>query len=88
MTLYSEEVQARLHSYTWPRALIVDVVEYKDHLGLRLYRDNFETFDGVEKEFIAKQINGAITEIRKMGCPIYLEVEKGNGKLQEGQSHA
>lgn len=79
-SLYSTEVKQTLGRFEWPKGLIIDVVEYDNHLGLRLYRDNFETFDGVDKEFIAKQIGGAIAAVREKGCPLYLEVARGNGK--------
>lgn len=79
-SLYTDEVKKTLSRFTWPKGLIIDVIEYEDHLGLRLYRDNFETFDGVDKEFIAKQVGGAITSVRQRGCPLYMEVAAGNGR--------
>jgi len=77
--LYSDEAKRVLHSYEWPADLVIEIVEYEDHMGFRLFRDNFESFDGVDKEFIAKQVGGAITAVRKLGCPMYLEVSRGHG---------
>lgn len=84
MTLYSDEVKALLRSYDWPTGLIVDIIEYSDYIGVRLHRDNFETFDGVDKQFIAKQVGAAIEAVRKRGCPCYMEVVKGDGKSVRG----
>lgn len=55
------------------------VVEYDEHLALRLYRDNFETFDGIDKEFAAAQVAAAIYRVRQYGCPCYIECVEGNG---------
>lgn len=84
MTLYSDEIKSLLRNYNWPAGLVVDIIEYSDYLGMRLYRDNFETFDGVDKQFIAKQVGGAIEAVRKRGCPCYMEVVKGDGKNVSG----
>lgn len=80
MTLYSDEIKQLFRHYQWPTGLIVDIIEYPDYLGVRLYRDNFETFDGVDKQFIARQIGASIEAVRKKGCPCYMEVVKGDGK--------
>jgi len=72
--LYTAEVRELLHSYKWPKGLIVHVVEYQNHISLRLYRDNFITFDGVDMEYVAKVINEALSKINKLGCPCLLEV--------------
>lgn len=82
-TLYSEEIKELVRSYSWPKNLIFEIVEYRDplpHLGFRLFRDNFETFDGVDKEVIAKMVGAAIVAVREKGCPCYLEVSKGDGR--------
>lgn len=80
MTLYTDEIKQMLselaRTHTLPRGLVFDVVEYEHHLALRLYRDNFETFDGVDKQQIANKIGDIILRIRQKGVPCYMEVEK------------
>jgi hypothetical protein len=48
-------------------------------LALRFYRDNFESFDGIDKQAIAAEVQRLFTKVRGMGCPFYLEVEAGHG---------
>lgn len=84
VTLYSDEIQQIVRSYDWPKNLVVEIIEYEDYLGFRLFRDNFETFDGVEKEQIAKMVGAAIFAVRQKGCPCYMEVVKGDGKRVRG----
>jgi len=78
-TLYSKDVRALIHSRPWPSGLIVDIEEYDEHLQFILYRDNFNAFDGVDKEQIAQQVRVVMESIRKTGIPIYMEVRRGNG---------
>lgn len=76
-SLYDDEAKKILRSYNWPKGLVIDVVEYTNplpHLNIRLYRNNFETFDGVDKEYISKMIGEAIMRVRKLGCACFLEV--------------
>lgn len=74
-SLYTIDIANILRSYRLPNTLVVDVIEYEEHLALRLYRDNFEAFDGTDKEYIAKKIGAAVNKVRSLGCPMYLEVE-------------
>lgn len=78
-SLYTDEVKLIVRSVKFPKGLRADVVEYKDYLGFRLYRDNFESFSGEDKLFISAQIKKLFEIVRGYGCPFYLEVEKGNG---------
>lgn len=78
-SLYTDEVKQIVRLPQWPDTLAMEVVEYDTHLGLRLFRDNFETFDGVEKEVIAKTIGDVILKVRALGVPMYLEVARGHG---------
>lgn len=35
------------------RGLIIDIVNYRDHIGLRLYRDNFNEFpDSIQQDLV------------------------------------
>lgn len=79
-TLYSDEIKRFLRQVPWTKGLVLDVIEYDTHLAIRLYRENFETFDGEGKKAISKLIGETINAVRKQGCPIYLEVAAGNGK--------
>jgi hypothetical protein len=79
-SLYTDEVRAFLLSTKWPKGLVINTVEYDTHIALRLYRDNFETFDGVDKLKISQLLGETINALRNQGCPCYLEVAKGNGK--------
>lgn len=80
MTLYSDEIRALVRNTGFPKGLRHDIVEYDDYLALRFYRDNFETFDGVDKERTATQIQQLFAKVRGMGCPFYLEVAPGHGR--------
>jgi len=85
-SLYSNEIRQYLHSLKWPKGLRVDIAERmtEDTLYLQfiLYRDNFETFDGVDKQHIAMQLKEFMEKVRSMGVPIYLEVAEGDGRAK------
>lgn len=88
MTLYSDEVKRIVKSYEWPEGerLIIefqdgyDVIE-QPYLIVRLFRDNFNLFDGVEQLKIAKIINDLIPRLNAGGIPTVLDVAKGDGRL-------
>lgn len=82
MSLYSDEIRRIANSYTWPPGLIVDIVEHEDNLGVRIYRDNFERLDGVDKLHYAHQIGDMVFAIRQKGCPCYTEAAKGDGRVE------
>ncbi len=73
MTLYTPEVRNFIRTRAWPKGLVMDVIEYDYHLGLRFYRDNFITFDGEEQRQIASMVKETMEKIRGMGIPIYME---------------
>ncbi len=72
-TLYSPEIKTFVHTRDWPRGLIMDVVEYEQHLGFRFYRDNFIQFDGDEQRRIAATVKEVMEKIRGLGIPCYME---------------
>lgn len=78
-SLYTDEVKQIVHAFPLPPGMLADIVEYDLYLGFRLYRDNFETFDGEQKKFASEQIQRIFSSVRGMGCPFYLEVVAGNG---------
>jgi len=94
-TLYSENPEAKkvVQSYDWPPGgrLRIDFQDkYLRHptpeghtrvLILRLFRDNFNTFDGVEQLRIAKIIGDLIPRLNSMGIPTFFEVAKGDGSV-------
>lgn len=78
-SLYTDEVRVIVRTQPFPEGLAIEIAEYEGHLGFRLFRDNFETFDGVDKQYIAGLVGATIKRIRDVGIPCYLEVAKGNG---------
>ena len=79
-TLYSDDIKKYVRGRQWPAGLIYEIVEYEFHLGMRLFRDNFNAFDGEDKLQIAMMVKECMETIRKMGIPIYMEVAKGDGR--------
>ena len=79
MTLYSDEIKELVRSCEWPRRLVLDVIEYPEYLGIRLHRNNFESFSSADKKVIAERVGQVIMAIRSKGCPCYMEVVKGDG---------
>jgi len=73
VTLYSDEVRNFIRTRDWPRGLAWEVVEYPDYLGFRLFRDNFNSFDGEDRLQIAMMVKEVMEKIRKDGIPIYME---------------
>ena len=92
-TLYSEEVRKIIRSYPWPpgNRLRLEVDEepltaptregHMKCLTLVLFRDNFNSFDGVEQLRIAKIIGELIPRLNSMGIPTQLRVAKGDGRV-------
>lgn len=79
-SLFSDEIRMFIRTRDWPRGLAYEVVEYEEHLSLRLFRDNFNAFDGEDRLQIAMMVKEVMEKIRKDGIPIYMEVAKGNGR--------
>lgn len=87
MTLYSDDVKRVIKSYDWPpgNRLRLDPVDGHDditgteYLVLRIYRNNFSSFDGVEQLKIAKIFSDLIPRLTTMGIPTILDVAKGDG---------
>lgn len=80
MTLYSNEIRQYIQSRKWPRGLIIEIVEYEEHLGFKMFRDNFNAFDGEDRLQIAMQVKEVMEKVRQDGIPIYMEVAKGDGR--------
>lgn len=79
-TLYSDEIKKYIRSRQWPAGLKIELVEYELYLGMRLFRDNFNSFDGEDKLQIAMMVKECMEKIRGDGIPIYMEVAKGDGQ--------
>jgi len=93
VTLYSEnpEIKKVVQSYDWPPGKRLkmefvdkhfDVPTPEGHtriMVLRLFRDNFNTFDGVEQLRIAKMVGDLIPRLHSMGIPTGFEVAPGDG---------
>lgn len=92
MTLYNEDVKRIIKSYDWPpgNRLIIDPVDgYDENLGvefleLRIYRDNFIQFDGVEQQRIANIFNDLIPRLHLMGVNARFNVAPGDGRIARG----
>lgn len=88
MSLYSDEVKKIIKSYDWPpgerlRLEIVEETDIQDSpvLVIKMFRDNFITFDGVEQMRIAQIMNDLIPRLTSTGTPTRLEVAKGDGRI-------
>lgn len=71
-------------SKDWPKGLAIEMIEYELYIGMRLFRENFETFHGIDKQHIAGLVGNTIQQIRNLGIPCYLEVVKGDGRNARG----
>lgn len=81
-TLYNNDVRGFIHTRPWPSGLIIDIEEYDGYLQFILYRDNFNRFDGEDRDQIANQVRVVMEAIRGTGIPIYMEVRRGNGQRE------
>jgi hypothetical protein len=80
--LYTDEIRGFLLNRQWPKGLIVDTAVYDNHIAIVLYRDNFNAFDGVDKLSISKLMGETINALRKQGCPTFMEVRSGTGRIE------
>ena len=78
-TLLSDDIRTFIRTRAWPKKLVVVTVEYEDHLGLRFFRGNFNSFEAADRMQIAMMVKETMEKIRKIGIPIYLEVVAGHG---------
>lgn len=78
VNLYTEEVRKFIYSHKaeLPKGLIIDTIEYDDHLALRLYRDNFDALDGVDRLRVTKVLHEVVAGIWAFGCPCTVEAEQ------------
>ena len=82
-SLYSDEIRRYINTRSWPKRIVWEVIEYEGYLGFRLFRDNFNAFDGEDRMQIAMMVKEIMEKIRKDGVPIYMEVAAGNGRAKE-----
>lgn len=89
MSLYSETVKKIIGSYEWPpgKRLRLEIGEETDVLDepvlvLRIFRENFITFSGVDQMKIANIMNDLIPRLISSGVPTRLEVAKGDGQIE------
>lgn len=54
--------------------LLIDIVDYGDHIGLRLYRENFENFSESDRHKITEWIGIVIMSLGENGIPSVVEV--------------
>lgn len=77
MTKYTREVEAAVHTMKAPYpGLVIDVVEYKDYLALRFYRDNVNSFSDPKKIELAQHLVKLQGFIRNLGVKCYIEGEE------------
>lgn len=79
-SLYSDEIRNYIRTRSWPARLLYEIVEYNDYLGFRLFRNNFNSFDGEDRLQIAMTVKEIMEKIRADGIPIYMEVVRENGR--------
>ena len=72
-SLYTDDIRKYIRSRDWPKGLIYEVVEYEEHLAMRFFRDNFNSFDGEDRLHIAMMVKEVMEKIRSLGVPIYME---------------
>lgn len=86
MTKYTPDIQAAVQTMKAPyKGFIMDVVEYKDYLALRFYRDNVNSFSDPKKVELAQHLVNLQNFIRSMGVKCYIEGddnEKGPANFQ------
>ena len=58
-----------------PAGLIVDIVNYRTHLALRVYRDNINSFPDYKQQNIYTWLNNTLELINNVGVPCVLEAE-------------
>ena len=82
--LYTDEIRRVLFDMrdSLPKGLVLDFIEYPNHLSIRVYRDNFDAFDGVDRVQISSVLAKTMDNLRKTGVPIYLEAEKNVPRRQ------
>lgn len=75
MKLYNDFTREKFHSHTPPvKGLKASIVEYEDgYLTLRLYRHNYEQYDGMQKAAINMWVNTVMEDLSKI-VPIALEI--------------
>ena len=79
--LFTDEVKQLIDSYMTelPAGVLVDVVEYVEklnpHLAIRVYRDNFDALEGVDKERAVQVIDQMIKGVWRLGIPCFPEAE-------------
>jgi len=79
-SLYSDEIRNYIRTRSWPAGLLYEIVEYEGYLGFRLFRNNFNSFDGEDRLQIAMTVKEIMEKIRADGIPIYMEVVRENGR--------
>lgn len=84
-SLYTKEISQQYHSLQFPKgfkSLVIERVQAETgdpYLNLVIFRDNFESFDGEDKQQIAMMVKELMEKVRKAGVPIYLETMEGDG---------
>jgi hypothetical protein len=74
MSLYTAEVRKIFKEYRAPfRGFIVDMVEHPEYLGLRVYRDNVESFSDSQKVLLAEYLFKLQDAIRSTGVKCHIE---------------
>lgn len=76
MKLYNDFAKDKFHSHNPPvKGLKAAIFEYEEdgYLTLRLYRHNYETYDGAQKQKINVWANSVLEDLSKI-APISLEV--------------
>lgn len=73
MNKYTKEVR-NIITTGLPEGVIVDVVDYGAHLGLRIYRDNLNAFPDYKQQHIYQWLDTTLNLVNQK-APCILEVE-------------
>ena len=84
MSLFTTDVDAIIYEPPAPKYLYVEIVEFEAFLALRIFQDNFYDISQPQRDSAVEWVSQAITRIRKLGVPCYLEVyDRPDGKRIE-----
>lgn len=79
-SLYTDDVRRLFRGIRWPAGIVCHIAEEEMNLNLIFFRDNFNSFDGEDRKYIAMLVKEFMEKVRGMGIPIYMQVMEGSGR--------
>lgn len=73
MKLYNKDIYDIVHRPMPHAGLIMDIVEYGDHLGLRFHADNLHGFSVGQQHDLVSWIKLTVDQISALGVPCIVE---------------